>query len=179
MMASRIIRNGMVPRFREGDYDGGVLTGVERILGVLTGTYAPPEPSAADDKPPFLFGLIFLIVPSIFVFSAIITPGCARWFIFIFLIPFFAVSGWAMTGTLTGIFVVLGIYVALFVGASFHPKVRAIQEKMREAKKTGKSVKVGPFTVSSSSSGGGWSSGGSSFSGGGGSFSGGGASGSW
>ncbi len=184
-VASRIIRNEMTPHFRQGDYDAGVLAGVQSILGAIEGTYTPAEDDAwQGDKPPFWFGLLFMIIPSIFVFFGIFSTGCARWFLFLFLTPFFAVSGFALTGSAVGTVVVLVLYFLVFFGAGLHPKVRAIRKKVREAQKTGKPVKVGPFTVSSSG-GGGWSSGGGGFSsgggfsGGGGSFGGGGSSGGW
>ncbi len=36
--ASRIIRGEMRPRFREGDFDAGVLAGVQSIVGTIEGT---------------------------------------------------------------------------------------------------------------------------------------------
>ncbi|MDX1546101.1 MAG: TPM domain-containing protein [Rhodothermales bacterium] len=179
--ASRIIRNEIVPLFRGGDYEAGVVAGVGAILGTIEGTYTPAEAPAAGEMPFWIGGLMFLLVPSLFLFFAIITPGGVRWFLFVFLAPFFTVSGFLLSGfALWGALAMLALYVVIFVGASLHPKVQALHRKMRAAEKTGSSVKVGPFTMStSSSSSSGWSSGGSSFSGGGGSFSGGGASGSW
>lgn len=43
IVCGRILRNEMFPRFREGDYDGGVLAGVEAINRVLT------DPAYADE----------------------------------------------------------------------------------------------------------------------------------
>ena len=181
-LAGRIIRNEIVPQFRAGDFEAGVLAGVGAIIGVIEGTYAPPEDIPVED-PPIWFGLIFLIVPSFFAFFAVFTPGCTRWFLFLFLIPFFGSAGFLLSGAEGWGFIAgVSVYTVLFFAISLHPKVRAIQEKMKEAQATGGNVKVGPFTVSpgsSSSGGSSWSSGGSSFSGGGGSFSGGGSSGSW
>jgi uncharacterized protein len=174
--AGRIIANELRPRFRDGDFDGGVTAGVQAIVGVIDGTYTPPETS--EEMPSFWFGLAFLLVPSLFAVIGIVLPGFARWFLFLFLMPFFYVGGSALTGSWTLGFVVLGVYVVLFLAASFHPKMRAVQKKLD----SGKKARIGPFTVSpGSSGGGGWSSGGSSggFSGGGGSFGGGGASGGW
>ena len=37
LMAGRIIREVMAPRFREGDYDGGVTEGALAVIGVLEG----------------------------------------------------------------------------------------------------------------------------------------------
>lgn len=41
-IASRIIRETIVPRFRENDYYGGIDAGVDRILGVIRGEPLPP-----------------------------------------------------------------------------------------------------------------------------------------
>ena len=40
--AGSIIRAEMVPRFREGNVDGGVLAGVGAVLGAVEGEYRPP-----------------------------------------------------------------------------------------------------------------------------------------
>ncbi len=168
----------MRPRFREGDFDAGVLAGVQSIVGTIEGTYTPPETSD-EGKPPFWFGLIFLLVPSIFAFIGIFSSGCMRWVLFLFLIPFYSVSGFLLTGSGAGMLIILGIYAAVYIGSGFHPKIKAAHK--------GEKVKIGPFTMTGlSSSGGGWSSGGGGgwsggggFSGGGGSFGGGGSSGGW
>ena len=44
--SSRIIRNEMVPWFRQGDYSRGTAAGVRAILGTIEGTYAPAETRA-------------------------------------------------------------------------------------------------------------------------------------
>jgi uncharacterized protein len=41
--SSRIIREEMVPRFRDGDFSGGIAAGVKAVLGTIEGTYTPPE----------------------------------------------------------------------------------------------------------------------------------------
>jgi uncharacterized protein len=157
--ASRIIRNDMVPYFRSGDFDEGVLVGAQRIVDVIEGTYTPSEASE-EEMPPFWFGLIFILFPSLFAFFGVFAPGCARWFMFIFLIPFYWVGGMALTGSVNGGHVVAALYALVFIGLQFHPKVREVQK--------GNKAKIGPFTMSGGSSGGwssgsgGWSSGGSS-----------------
>ena len=54
--SSSIIRNVIVPRFRDGDHDGGVLGGVDLILNVLGRDGAPPGvgagPAFAAPPPP-------------------------------------------------------------------------------------------------------------------------------
>jgi len=53
-----IIRNEIVPRFREDDYQGGVLAGVSAVLGAIDGTYSPSD--EADDVSMFFLGLFAL-----------------------------------------------------------------------------------------------------------------------
>ncbi len=181
VVAARIIRHEITPRFREGDFDGGVLAGVRAIVGALEGTYTPPEDTA--DAPPFWAGLLFLTLPMLFAFLALFSYGCARWFLFVFLMPFFWVSGALFFGFPYGGWALWGVYVVGFLALSRHPKVRAAIKRM----KAGETAKVGPFTFRGGSGSGGafgggggsFGGGGGGFSGGGGSFGGGGASGGW
>lgn len=47
--ASRIIREEIVPRFRAGDFPGGIAAGLRAILGTIEGTYtAPARPPASQ-----------------------------------------------------------------------------------------------------------------------------------
>ncbi|MBT8399053.1 MAG: TPM domain-containing protein [Rhodothermia bacterium] len=175
--AGRILRNEVRPYLRNGDFDGGVRNGVMAIVGAITGTYVVSEASGGED-PPFWFGLVFMIIPSFFVFMGVLSPGCARWFLFVFLMPFFWVSGLAITGSPYGAFIFVLIYAAVYIFLQSHPRVRVLRKTMKDKG----SVKWGPFTISGSSGGfggGGSFGGGGGFSGGGGSFGGGGASSSW
>lgn len=178
LRSSRILRGDIRTHFRNGDFDAGVSAGVMDIIGVLDGTYEPPDYSgeAPSDVPPFAFGIAFLLMPMIFMVIGMLSRGFAYWFMMIFLIPFISVGGAAITQSWNGALVVIGIYLAIYLGWRLHPKSKAIQR--------GETVMIGPFETSgftsSGGSGGGWSSGGGGgFSGGGGSFGGGGSSGSW
>lgn len=183
LRASRILRGDIRTHFRNGDFDAGVSAAVMDIIGVLDGTYEPPDYYAdgPGDTPPFFFGIVFLAIPSLFMFIGMLSRGFAYWFMMIFLIPFMLVGGAAITQSWNGALIVVGIYLAIYLGSRLHPKSKAIRR--------GETVSIGPFKTSgftsssgsggSWSSGGGWSSSGSSFSGGGGSFGGGGSSGSW
>ncbi len=174
VVASRILRNDVRPYLRRGDFDGGVRSGVTAILGAIEGTYVPAE--SPPDRPPFWFGLPFVILPSFFAFMGLVTAGCMRWFMFVFLMPFFWVAGFSMTGSEVGGFVFVLIYAVAYILVQAHPKVRAMRKTMAEKG----SVRWGPVVIGGGSggfSGGGFSGGG--FSGGGGSFGGGGASGGW
>jgi len=121
--ASRIIRNVMTPSFKAGDFDKGIAAGVEAIVGQLEGKpVAAEEASAASsssglhinapDLPwperillgAFIFGIIGL-----FTFVGTMTPGVG-WFLYVFLIPFWAMFPIIIVGT-RGAFTLLGIYV--------------------------------------------------------------------
>ncbi len=105
--SSRIIRNLMTPQFKAGNYDQGTADGVLAVIAQLEGKpgVADAAPAAADtgaarssfkfDAPDmpwpmrillgaFMFGIIGL-----FTFIGIMTPGVG-WFLYVFLIPFWA-----------------------------------------------------------------------------------------
>jgi uncharacterized protein len=192
--ASRIIRDVMTPRFKTGDYDGGVEAGVAAIVARLTGDASaapPPEPPPSKALPFFdsgeadmplpmriLVGAFVFSIIGLFTIIGVATPGVG-WFLYVFLIPFWAVFPMTIIGSVGALWL-LGIYLVGFPVAKlilsrsdwYH---RAQQELSTKGRTT-----IGGFTVGTGGSGG-WSSGGSSggFSGGGGSSGGGGASGSW
>jgi uncharacterized protein len=189
--ASRIIRDAMTPRFRSGDFDGGVEAGVAAIIARLTGDEsaaapAPSEPqsffdSGAADLPlheRILIGVFVLSIIGLFTVIGIATPGVG-WFLYVFLIPFWAVFPMAIVGA-TGALWLLGIYLVGYPLAKFALSRSDWYRRAQHEIRTKGRTTIGGFTIGSSS-GGGWSSGGSSggFSGGGGSSGGGGASGSW
>jgi len=196
--AGRIIRNVMTPAFKAGDFDKGVSDGVDAIVGQLEGARdvakiadvpAPARSSSGfpmriDDPslPPwpvrillacFIFGIIGL-----FTFFGIVTPG-AGWFLYFFLIPFWAMFPIVILGA-RGALALLIVYLAGFPIAKLALSRTGWYAKARREIRAKGSTTIGGFTVGSGSSGG-WSSGSSSggFSGGGGSSGGGGASGSW
>jgi uncharacterized protein len=193
--ASRIIRNVMTPRFKAGDYDGGVETGVAAIVARLTGDASaappPPEPppgkarsfsdSGKADMPlpmRILMGAFVFSIIGLFTFIGVATPGVG-WFLYVFLIPFWAAFPMAIIGSVGALWL-LGIYLVGFPAAklilSRSEWYRRAQQELRTKGRT----TIGGFSVGTGGSGG-WSSGGGSggFSGGGGSSGGGGASGSW
>jgi uncharacterized protein len=48
-IAKRIIEEIMIPKFRQGDFAGGIDAGVDRIIGLIQGEpLAEPEPQASD-----------------------------------------------------------------------------------------------------------------------------------
>lgn len=63
-VAKRIIEETIIPRFRAGDFHGGIQAGVEQILKVITGEPLPPPPAARASSIPESsvdnFGFLFM-----------------------------------------------------------------------------------------------------------------------
>ena len=204
--ASRIIRNVMTPRFKEGDYEAGIAAGVQAVIDHIAGTATlPPDPptspnSSSDgeqesgslfDGPDLplteriLFGAFIFGIIGLFTVIGIVTPGMG-WFLYVFLIPFWAMFPIVVVGV-KGALILLGIYLVGFPIAKLLVTRSSWYGKAQNDLKTKGSARIGGFTLggSSSSSSSSWSSRSSSssssggFSGGGGSSGGGGASGSW
>jgi len=191
-MAGQIIRSVMTPKFKAGDYDGGIRDGVQSVMNVLEGGEMPnmaSETSSTEKssglqiqgpdfgiKERILFGAFIFGIIGLFTVIGVLTPGVG-WFLYFFLIPFWAMFPIVVLGT-QGAFICLITYVITF------PIAKLIVNKSGWYKKASKSLRtkgratIGGFTLTSGSSSRSWSSG-SSFSGGGGSSGGGGASGSW
>ncbi|MGH8473303.1 MAG: TPM domain-containing protein, partial [Gammaproteobacteria bacterium] len=58
-LASRIIHEAITPRFKAGDFHGGIAAGVERLMGLIAGEPLPapaePSPSPTGDLLPLVF----------------------------------------------------------------------------------------------------------------------------
>jgi uncharacterized protein len=195
--AGRIIRNAMAPRFKEGDYDGGVEAGVKNVIDLLEGGKGPDAEANSDGKTAessglhingpdlsiperILFGAFIFGIIGLFTVIGILTPGVG-WFLYFFLIPFWAMFPIVVVGT-TGALYMLGTYMVVFPIAKLLLAKTALAKKMEKGFHTKGGSSIGGFLASSRSSGGSDSSSfssSSSFSGGGGSSGGGGASGSW
>ena len=196
-VAARILRERMTPRFRLGDFDGGVLEGAAAIVARLEGAAdgaSPPAPAAGggsvfdsaeiaeieDALPPWplriLIGAFVFGIIGVFTLVALVTPGVG-WFLYVFLIPFWAMFPIIVVGV-KGALAILVVYAIGFPVAKLvlrrQPWFRKASEEMR---RTGRTTVGGMVITSSGSSSGGSSGGG--FSGGGGSSGGGGASGGW
>ena len=163
--AKRIIDEVIVPKFRNGDFAGGISDGVDRILKVIDGEPLPaPKPERTDafgdvgsSLPVLAFGVLIVggFLRNIFgrLFGALATGGIAA------AVMYFIAGALSLAG-LAGI--------VAFV-------VTLISDAFTSPMSGGRGGGFG---------GGGWSggsgsSGGGGFSGGGGGFGGGGASGKW
>jgi uncharacterized protein len=167
-IAKRIIEDDILPRFREGDFYGGIRAGVDRIMRVVEGEKLPP-PAAAPSAYGRLHAVGFnpeWILP-IFVFVAL---GGG-----ILSAIFGRLAGSGAMGLLAGfmIWAAVGSFmVALVIGF-----VVFVVLIVFSGRHWGSGWSSGGF--GGGSWGGGCGGGGGGFSGGGGSSGGGGASGSW
>ena len=166
--ASRIIREVIVPRFREGDFFGGISAGVDRMIRVIDGEPlpAPAKSAPAADEGVLQFLPVLLILAV--VAGAILRRMLGR---FVGSAATGGVVGglaWLLAGTLA---------IALLAGivAFFFTLVSGVGGSGRRY--------YGGFPGGGWGGGGwgggGFGGGGGGFSGGGGSFGGGGASGRW
>jgi uncharacterized protein len=156
--AKRIIDEVITPKFRNGDFAGGISAGVDRIIRVIEGERLP-GPAPTSDWSGNFDGLNPFVLLVILIGGAILRTVLGR------LIGSIAAGGivgalaWFIAGSLAAS-IVAGLIAFIFT-------------------MFGSGIASGGTGTYSGSSG--WSGGGSSggFSGGGGSFGGGGASGSW
>lgn len=181
-VASRIIRNEIAPAFRDQNYDDGVRQGIAAIIKAIGGEYKSDDSDSSlnmDWKAQLLIGAFVFGILGIFTFIGIFSSGCASWFLYAFLIPFYAAFPMAIYGMNAGV----GILVTYLIG---FPLLKLILPRTGWGKRLGKEFKTVKGSGGGWSSGSGWFSGGGGgssssggFSGGGGSFGGGGSSGSW
>ena len=188
--AGQIIHTIMTPKFKNGDYNGGITDGVKAVMAVLEGNelssaYTGTEKTNSFNieepvmsiKQRILMGAFIFGIIGIFTVIGIVTPGIG-WFLYVFLIPFYAMFPVLVLG-IKGAFVCFILYLFGFPLVKLYCKKTEWYKKAQTDLRTKGSGSVGGFRFSSGSSGSSWSSGSSSFSGGGGSSGGGGASGSW
>jgi uncharacterized protein len=194
--SSRIIRNVMAPLFKAADYNAGIEQGVAAIIAQLEGREPPPAASTPErparsgsGSPAFeepdlplteriLFGAFIFGIIGLFTVLGVLTPGVG-WFLYFFLIPFWAMFPIIVVGT-SGALTLLLIYLVAFPVTKLLISRRPWYKKAQHDLKTKGKAHVGGFTLGSGgSSGSSWSSSSGGFSGGGGSSGGGGASGRW
>ena len=62
LMAARIIDNVIVPQFRAGNFDQGVLDGVQAMIGVVRGEYKAPQKIPSRRGPKFKGDHVFFFI---------------------------------------------------------------------------------------------------------------------
>jgi uncharacterized protein len=176
--ARRIIDEDITPRFRAGDFSGGVTAGVRHIIAVIDGEPLPAPAPEASHGGDLDWESVGQFAPFIIV-GSIIAGGLLR-ALFGRLVGSAATGGlvgvvaWALAGSMLVALLLFGI---AFVIAFLSDGLSAAGPNVRGRR--------GGYSGGGWGGGSGWSGGSSSgssdsgFSGGGGSFGGGGASGSW
>src|SRR5581483_2390167 len=93
-VSREILDDRVRPRFRTGDFGGGIEAGVDAIVAVVQGAPLPAAPARAPERAPLparlLFGALFTVVIGTFSVVALVTPGVVGWFLYLFLTPFYA-----------------------------------------------------------------------------------------
>jgi len=164
--ARRIIDEIITPKFRSGDFAGGISAGIARIVGVIDGEPLPaPEPQQSfggQDRYDILFNPLILF--GVFAVGGVLRAALGRLLGSVGIGGVFGLLAWLAVGSLlVSVIAAFGAFAfAMFAGSA---------SSIRRS--GGWSGSGGSFSSGGSSS----DSGG--FSGGGGSFGGGGASGSW
>jgi uncharacterized protein len=113
----RILDELVVPRFRDGDFPGGIAAGVDAVATAVQGgePLPPPVPAAPGlvaslaGRSVVGAGLLLFFFP--FAASALFTRGGAGWFQWLFLIPFLAIFPFAFLGRPGLVVIVLWLVV--------------------------------------------------------------------
>ncbi len=177
--SSRIVRNEIVPKFRQGDYEGGIEAGVNAVLGSIEGTYTNDYDQT---NAPGGIGIELLFILFIFGYQAIMGRGLIGWMLFFVITPVLFTVCIMLIGQPTGIVVatfITAVFVLIKLFFTFTKTGRDMHDSLEpKVSSTGHSGRRW-YTGGGGFSGGGGFGGGGGFSGGGGSFGGGGSSGSW
>ena len=172
--SGRILDELVRPRFRDGDFAGGIETGLDAIQGSIRGEELPAPPAGGSDgnalTAKVVMMVLFVVVVGTFSLIALFTKGCQTWFLYVFLMPF-----WAAFPSVIHPRVGLTAFLLWAIG---FPLLKRFLTVSPRGKRFLESHPGWTTFASSGRGGGGWSSGGG-FSGGGGSFGGGGASSGW
>ncbi len=157
--ANRIINDFIVPKFKEGDFAGGIEDGVDRLIGLIDGEDLPePKVTSKFKRPKIDWGILLVVL---FFVGGVIRSIFGR---------VFGAVGSGLLGFVLGWF-----FISLLAGAG----IGFVLFLLMIFAGSGRGFSGGGWSSGGGFSSGSWSSGGGGFSGGGGSFGGGGSSGSW
>jgi uncharacterized protein len=177
--SKRIIDEIITPKFRSGDFAGGISDGVDRMIRVIDGEPLPAPPARSQSSSGSNTNWFAFFNPTNpFVIIGVLFLGNMMRTLLGRLV------GSAVAGGIVGLLAWYFIGSLIFAGIAFAAVALFTMISDGFHSSTTYTHGSGGWSRTSSSSGGGWSSGSSSsdsgsFSGGGGSFGGGGASGSW
>ena len=191
ILGKRILDERVVPRFRDGDFPGGIAAGVDAVATAVRGgePLPAPVPAAPGISAPsgarIGMGIGFLVFLLPFAHTALFSRGGSGWFLWLFLTPFLTLFPYAFLGKKALVLPLLWLigYPPLKLWIARQQRKGRFPSPSRTTRSHGGwgrglgggGFGGGGFSGGSSSRGGG----GGGFSGGGGSFGGGGASSSW
>lgn len=167
LISGRIISSEIIPKFKEGNFNGGIEAGINAVVSVVRGEYSAPETNSGrkgSGKNPIFTLLIFLFVITAALSGISKSLGRASGAVLLPVISLFSFPGISML--LIGLLAIAGFIFGIIAGA-----VTGGVGRHHPGGFAGGSFGSGGF------GGGGFGS--SGFSGGGGGFGGGGSSGSW
>ncbi len=86
-LAGRIINNEMVPRLQQGDNDGAVRAGIERLIAIVSGDESAAggarEPGSQPSRPLTLFEKVLIAIGVLFFLVLLVTnPSLALYLLF-------------------------------------------------------------------------------------------------
>ncbi len=169
--SGRIIDGLMAPRFRSGDFDGGVDAAVGAVSAAVRGEELELPRETESDRGGDPSSVIFFFIFGMpFIMAALSSKGPAGWILGLSLTPFFFAAPAILLGVKAGV-------VAAILWLVAFPILRLILPKQMVGRGSGS--RGGTFWGPMGGGGGGGGFSGGGFSGGGGSFGGGGASGGW
>ena len=169
LVSNRIIDETITPRFREGDFAGGISAGVDRMISVVDGEPLP-EPEKHWTGPPDIGGLLPILFFVVFFASTILRAIFGR-----------ALGSLATGGVAGGLAWFLTQLLGISIGVGLIGLVLSLALGFGNGGRGSSRPGHGGWTTGSwGGRGGGFGGGGGGgFRGGGGSFGGGGASGRW
>jgi uncharacterized protein len=167
LVSNRIIDETITPRFREGDFAGGIAAGVDRMIAVVDGEPLP-EAEKHWDGPQGVGGMLPMLFFIVFFASTILRAIFGR-----------ALGSVATGGVAGGIAWLVTQALGLAVGVGLVGLVLSLALGFGNGGRWSSRPGHGGWTTGGWGGGGFGSRGGGGFGGGGGSFGGGGASGRW
>jgi uncharacterized protein len=168
LVSNRIINETITPRFREGDFAGGISAGVDRMISVVDGEPLP-EPEKHWTGPPDIGGMLPILFFVVFFASTILRAIFGR-----------ALGSLATGGVAGGLAWFITQLLGISIGVGLIGLVLSLAMGFGNGGRWSSRPGHGGWTTGNwGGRGGGFGGGGGGFRGGGGSFGGGGASGRW
>ena len=168
LVSNRIITETITPRFREGDFAGGISAGVDRMISVVDGEPVP-EPEKHWTGPPDIGGMLPILFFVVFFASTILRAIFGR-----------ALGSLAAGGVAGGLAWFITQLLGISIGVGLIGLVLSLAMGFGNGGRWSSRPGHGGWTTGNwGGRGGGFGGGGGGFGGGGGSFGGGGASGRW